>query len=63
MRRDSAKKIYDACVYTVKVPEHTYKSGSVVIRFDKLKNVKVYVNHGHIIQNAKQSVVANNGTV
>lgn len=63
MKRNKAKKVYDACVYTVKVPAHTFKNGSLVLRFDELTNIKVQVNHGHLLRLAKESLVANNGTV
>lgn len=63
MRRSIAKKIYDACVYTVQVPEHTFLNGSIIIRFDKLTNLKVMVNYGAGERMAESSLVAKNGTV
>jgi hypothetical protein len=63
MRYLPAKKLYDACVYTVQVPEHTFLNGSVVIRFDKLTNLKVTVNYGAGEKMAAKSLVATNGTV
>ena len=63
MRRIAAEKIYDACVYTVQVPEHTYLNGSIIIRFDKLSSLKVMVNYGAGERVAADSLVANNGTV
>jgi len=63
MRRSVAKKIYDACVYTVQVPEHTFLNGSIIIRFDKLSNLKVMVNYGAGERMAESSLVPANGTV
>lgn len=63
MRRSVAEKIYDACVYTVKVPEHTFLHGSIIIRFDKLSNLKVMVNYGQGEQMTESSLVSKNGTV
>jgi hypothetical protein len=63
MRYIKDQKLYDACVYTVQVPEHTFLNGSVVIRFDKLTNLKVTVNYGAGESMAEKSLVAANGTV
>lgn len=46
MRRVAATKVYDACVYTVQVPEHTFANGTLMIRFAKTKSLEVKVNYG-----------------
>lgn len=63
MRHIKTQKLYDACVYTVQVPEHTFLNGSIVIRFDKLTNLKVTVNYGAGESMAEKSIAAANGTV
>lgn len=63
MRRDAATKVYDACVYTVKVPEHTFKNGSIVIRFAKTTSLKVTVNYGVGENVAASSLGLANATV
>lgn len=63
MRRDAATKVYDACVYTVEVPEHTFQNGTITIRFTKTAGLKVRVNYGAGENMAKSSKPANNQTV
>jgi hypothetical protein len=63
MRHIKTQKLYDACVYTVQVPEHTFLNGSIVIRFDKLTNLKVTVNYGAGESMAEKSIPAANATV
>ena len=63
MRRDAATKVYDACVYTVQVPEHTFKNGSIVIRFAKTTSLKVTVNYGAGENVAESSLGLANATV
>ena len=63
MRQIAAKKVYDACVYTVQVPEHTFKNGSLTIRFVKATSLDVTVNYGAGANVAKNSLIAANKTV
>ena len=53
----------DACTYQITVPEHTFKSGSLFLRFNKISDNEIYVNAGSGVGNASQVVVENNGTV
>lgn len=63
MRHIATKKLYDACVYTVKVPENTFISGTINMRFDKLTNLKVMVNYGAGVKMAESSLGDKNATV
>lgn len=63
MRRDAATKVYDACVYTVQVPEHTFANGTMMIRFAKTTGLKVKVNYGAGENLAESSLPPKNVTV
>lgn len=53
----------DACTYQVTIPSFTFKSGKVIIRFNKISDNKIYINAGSGVNNASQVVVPDNGTV
>ena len=53
----------DACNYQVTIPAFTFKSGSLIIRFNKISDNEIYINAGSGVNNATQVVVPNNGTV
>lgn len=63
MRQIAADKVYDACVYTVQVPEHTFKNGSIIIRFVKATSLDVTVNYGAGANMAPLSLIKLNKTV
>jgi hypothetical protein len=53
----------DACTYQITVPEHTFMSGSMIIRFNQISENKIYINAGSGVGNASIVVVPNNDTV
>ena len=44
MRQNS--KLKDVCIYKIGIPEHQFHSGELILRFNTLKNINVYVNYG-----------------
>ena len=53
----------DACTYQITVPEHSFKSGSLVLRFNQISENEIFINAGTSVSNASETIIPNNGTV
>ena len=49
----------DACTYEVKPTDHYFKSGAVIVRFNDITEIDVYLNTGSDIHSAKEVVSDN----
>ena len=63
LKRSASPEQYDACLYTISIPEHKYESAIIFFRANVLDQVDIFINAGTDKNNASETLIKNNGTV